>query len=31
MDDVIIPGANPAQYAYLRQSVHRNLYRIPLH
>jgi eukaryotic-like serine/threonine-protein kinase len=30
MDDVIIPGPNAAEYAYLRQSVHRNLYRIPL-
>jgi len=27
---MIVPGPNPGQYAYLRQSVHRNLYRIPL-
>jgi len=30
MDHLIVPGPNPGQYAYLRQSVHRNLYRIPL-
>src|ERR1700744_4242153 len=31
VDRLIIPGPNPGQYAYLLQSVHRNLYRIPLH
>jgi len=30
VDRVIVPGPNPGQYAYLLQSVHRNLYRIPL-
>jgi eukaryotic-like serine/threonine-protein kinase len=30
VDKMIVPGPNPGQYAYLRQSVHRNLYRIPL-
>jgi len=30
VDNVIIPGPNPGQYAYLSRSVHRNLYRIPL-
>jgi len=31
VNKMIVPGPNPGQYAYLRQSVHRNLYRIPLH
>lgn len=30
VDNLIIPGPNPGQYAYLSRSVHRNLYRIPL-
>jgi eukaryotic-like serine/threonine-protein kinase len=30
VDKLVIPGPNPGQYAYLLQSVHRNLYRIPL-
>ena len=30
VDKLIVPGPNPGQYAYLQQSVHRNLYRIPL-
>ena len=30
VDKIIIPGPNPAQYAWLSESVHRNLYRIPL-
>ena len=31
VNKMIVPGPNPGQYAYLRRSVHRNLYRIPLH
>ncbi len=30
VDKTVIPGANAAQYAWLSESVHRNLYRIPL-
>ncbi len=30
VDGNIIPGANAGQYAWLSESVHRNLYRIPL-
>jgi Tol biopolymer transport system component len=30
VDKIIVPGPNPGQYAYLLQSVHRNLYRVPL-
>jgi eukaryotic-like serine/threonine-protein kinase len=30
VDKTIVPGANAAQYAWLSESVHRNLYRIPL-
>lgn len=30
VDKLIIPGTNPEQYAYLRQTVQRDLYRIPL-
>jgi hypothetical protein len=30
VDKTIVPGANPSQYVWLSESVHRNLYRIPL-
>jgi hypothetical protein len=30
VDKNIIPGPNAGQYAWLSESVHRNLYRIPL-
>jgi len=30
VDKIIIPGPNAGQYAWLSESVHRNLYRIPL-
>ncbi len=30
VDKNIVPGADAAQYAWLSESVHRNLYRIPL-
>ncbi len=30
VDKVIVPGPNAGQYAWLSESVHRNLYRIPL-
>jgi eukaryotic-like serine/threonine-protein kinase len=30
VDKVVVPGPDPGQYAYLLQSVHRNLYRVPV-
>ena len=30
VDNLIVPGPNPGQYAFLNETVHRNLYRIPL-
>jgi hypothetical protein len=30
MDNLIVPAPTSAQYAWMNQSVHRNLYRIPL-
>jgi eukaryotic-like serine/threonine-protein kinase len=30
VNKMIVLGPNPTQYAYLRQSIHRNLYRVPL-
>jgi hypothetical protein len=29
--DRIAPGPNPSTYAYIKPSVHANLFRIPLH
>jgi hypothetical protein len=31
VDKFIVPAPTSAQYAWMSQSVHRNLYRIPLH